>query len=107
MPVAPASQGRSSSVQGLSNARTSSNVNSAPGTDRGYALFQLWCELTGQSPRAVPIDEVAAFLGRPELHALGPVPDEVLRDAAGAARRGASLPVERWLAAVRIVRPHA
>ncbi len=107
MPVAPASQGRSSSARDRSNARTSSSAPGAASTDRGYALFQLWCELTGQSPRAVPIDEVAAFLGRPELHALGRVPDEVLRDAAGAARRGGSLPLERWLAAVRIVRPHA
>ncbi|HEY3503884.1 MAG TPA: hypothetical protein VGN37_14000 [Actinocatenispora sp.] len=91
MPVAPASSGR------------------APGArvDRGYELFLLWCEVTGQTPRAVPVDEVAAFLGRPEVRTLARVPDEVLRDAAGAARRGAALPLERWLAAVRIVRPHA
>ena len=86
MPVAPASPGR---------------------TDRAYELFELWCELTGQSPRDVPVDEVAAFLGRPELGPLSRVPDAVLRDAATVARRGTSLPLERWLSTVRIVRPHA
>lgn len=92
MPVAPASQGRASSTRV---------------SDRGYQLFQLWCELTGRSAQDMPVDEVAAFLGRPELRTLSRVPDEVLRDAAGAAKRGGSLPLERWLAAVRIVRPHA
>ena len=92
MPVAPASQGRTSNIGQ---------------TDRGYELFQLWCDLTRRSAREVPIDEVAAFLGRPELGPLSRVPDEVLRDAAGPARRGTSLPLERWLATVRIVRPHA
>jgi|GEM_PF-2376297 len=92
MPVVPASPG---------------HAPSARGTDRGYELFRLWCELTNRSPRAMPVDEVAAFLGRPEVRVLSRVPDEVLRDAAGAARRGTSLPLERWLATVRIVRPHA
>lgn len=92
MPVAPASQGRTSRTRRA---------------DRGYEIFQLWCELTHRSPREVPVDEVAAFLGRPELGALSRVPDEVLRDAAGPARRDGALRLERWLAAVRIVRPHA
>lgn len=92
MPVAPASQGRASNTRA---------------GDRAYRLFQLWCELTDRSAPDTPVDEVAAFLGRPELRTLARVPDEVLRDAAGAARRGHSLPLERWLAAVRIVRPHA
>jgi hypothetical protein len=101
MPVVPASPGHAPSThQGSADGdRTKS--------DRGYELFRLWCELTGRSPREVPVDEVAAFLGRPEVRALSRVPAEVLRDAAGAARRGTSLPVERWLATVRIVRPHA
>lgn len=92
MPVAPATHGR---------------VSRTRRTDRGYEIFQLWCELTGRSPRDVPVDEVAAFLGRPELATLSRVPDEVLRDAAGPARRDGSLRLERWLAAVLIVRPHA
>jgi hypothetical protein len=74
--------------------------------DRGYEIFRLWCELTGREPRTVPIDEVAAFLGRPEVRTLARVPDEVLRDTAGPARRAGVLPLERWLANVKIVRPH-
>jgi hypothetical protein len=74
--------------------------------DRGYEIFQLWCELTRREPRSVPVDEVAAFLGRPEVRTLARVPDEVLRDSATAARRAGTLPLERWLAAVKIVRPH-
>jgi hypothetical protein len=74
--------------------------------DRGYEIFRLWCELTGREPRTVPVDEVAAFLGRPEVRTLARVPDEVLRDSATAARRAGTLPLERWLAAVKIVRPH-
>lgn len=92
MPVAPASQGNASSIRRA---------------DRGYDLFRLWCELTRREADEVPVDEVAAFLGRPELGPLSRVPDEVLRDAASVARRGGSLPLERWLATVRIVRPHA
>lgn len=74
-------------------------------SDREYQVFVLWCELTGIGPRDVPLETVAAFLGRPEVRTLGRVPDEVLRDAAVPARRHGTLPLERWLASVRIVRP--
>lgn len=70
-------------------------------------LFRLWCELTGGDPAAFDSADLAAFAGRPEIPVLAGTPDAVLRDAAGAARRGRSLPLERWLVAVRIVRPAA
>ncbi|BCJ36661.1 hypothetical protein Athai_41640 [Actinocatenispora thailandica] len=103
MPVVPASPGHAPSTRGADPDPRGGREH----PDRGYELFRLWCELTGRSVREVPVDEVAAFLGRREVRALSRVPAEVLRDAAGAARRGSSLPVERWLATVRIVRPHA
>lgn len=91
MPVASAGRSRTAAVRRV---------------DRGYEVFRLWCELTGAVPEEAPIDEVAAFMGRPEVKMLARVPDEVLRDAAGAARRGPTLSLERWLATVKIVRPH-
>lgn len=91
MPVVSARQARAAAVRRA---------------DRGYEVFRLWCELTNRDPRTVPVDEVAAFLGRPEVRTLARVPDEVLRDTATAARRAGTLRLERWLAAVKIVRPH-
>jgi hypothetical protein len=68
-------------------------------------VFILWCALTGYDPAAFDDLELDAFLSRPELPALAGTPDAVLRDAGEAVRRGRSLPLERWLAAVRVVRP--
>jgi hypothetical protein len=68
-------------------------------------VFELWCALTGYDPAAFDDLERESFLYRPELPALGAIPDAVLRDAGEAVRRGRSLPLERWLAAVRVVRP--
>ncbi|MGH3735425.1 MAG: hypothetical protein ACRDT6_07355 [Micromonosporaceae bacterium] len=70
-------------------------------------VFGLWCELTGGDPADFDAADLAAFACRPEVPALAEIPDAVLRDAADAARRGRSLPPERWLVAVRIVRPAA
>lgn len=76
-------------------------------TDRRDAgVFTLWCELTGHDPTAFDVLDVEAFSHRPEAIALANTPTAVLRDAGEAVRRGDSLPLERWLAAVRIVRPH-
>ncbi|MGH3648530.1 MAG: hypothetical protein ACRDTM_15310 [Micromonosporaceae bacterium] len=72
---------------------------------RTQQLFRLWCELTGGDPAHFDAADLAAFASRPEVAVLATTPDAVLRDAAGAARRGRSLPLERWLVAVRIVRP--
>jgi len=68
-------------------------------------VFGLWCALTGYDPAAFDDLDLESFLARPELPALAAIPDSVLRDAGEAVRRGRSLPLERWLAAVRVVRP--
>lgn len=75
--------------------------------DRSHEVFLLWCELTAADPGAFDLPDVEAFLARPEVPVLAGVPDAVLRDAATASRRGRSLPLERWLVALRIVRPAA
>ncbi len=68
-------------------------------------VFLLWCALTGYNAADFDELELEAFLSRPELPALAAAPDAVLRDAGEAVRRARSLPLERWLAAVRVVRP--
>ncbi len=73
---------------------------------RADEVFVLWCTLTGYDPDAFDDLELEAYLSRPELPALAETPDAVLRDAGEAVRRGRSLPLERWLAAVRVVRPN-
>jgi hypothetical protein len=75
--------------------------------DRMTAVFRLWCELIGSDPASYDTDDRAAFIGRPEVPVLAEAPDSVLRDAAWAVRRGHSLPLERWLVAVQVVRPAA
>lgn len=68
-------------------------------------VFVLWCRLTGNDPTDYGDEEREAFLARPEVKPLSLTPYGVLLDAGiNAARRG-SLPLERWLAMVRIVRP--
>jgi hypothetical protein len=68
-------------------------------------VLTVWCELTGHDATVFEEPEREAFLARGEVAWLATVPEEVLRDAGAAARRGRSLPLERWLAAVRVVRP--
>jgi hypothetical protein len=74
-------------------------------TSRSDEVFVLWCTLTGYDPAAFDELEFESFLARPEMPALTATPDAVLRDAGEEVRRGRSLPLERWLAAVRVVRP--
>ncbi|MGH3449600.1 MAG: hypothetical protein ACRDQW_02520 [Haloechinothrix sp.] len=75
--------------------------------DRMREVFLLWRELVGGDPTTFDPVDVRAFLGRPEVPVLAEAPDAVLRDAASAVRRGHSLPLERWLVAVRVVRSAA
>ena len=72
---------------------------------RADEVFALWCMLTGYAPAMFDELELESFRDRPEMPALAATPDSVLRDAGEAVRRGRSLPLERWLAAVRVVRP--
>jgi hypothetical protein len=72
---------------------------------RADEVFALWCLLTGYDSSLFDEFELESFRGRPEMPALAETPDSVLRDAGEAVRRGRSLPLERWLAAVRVVRP--
>jgi hypothetical protein len=68
-------------------------------------VFLLWCRLTGIDPAEFSADERTAFLARPQIPELVSTPYEVLLDAGiSAARRGA-LPLERWVLALRTVRP--
>jgi hypothetical protein len=62
-------------------------------------VFVLWCRLTGNDPTEFGDDEREAFLARPQVPQLAATPYAIT-----AARRG-SLPLERWLGAVRTVRP--
>jgi hypothetical protein len=73
---------------------------------RPEEVFLLWCALTGYNAADFDELDLEAFLSRPELPALAATPDSVLRDAGEEVRRARSLPLERWLAAVRVVRPH-
>ncbi|MHA3704513.1 hypothetical protein ACXR2U_20265 [Jatrophihabitans sp. YIM 134969] len=70
-------------------------------------VFGTWCRLTGTDPSAFGPDELEAFHARPQVAALVEVPYEVLLDAGIAAARRGSLPLERWLHAVQVVRPVA
>lgn len=68
-------------------------------------VFATWCRLTGTDPETFGPDELDAFRARPQVAALVEVPYEVLLDAGITAARRGSLPLERWLHAVRVVRP--
>jgi hypothetical protein len=68
-------------------------------------VFRLWCRLTGNESDEFSADERAAFLARPQIAELAATPYAVLLDAGIAAARRGSLPLERWLGAVRTVRP--
>jgi len=68
-------------------------------------VFVLWCRLTGVDPREYDAEERDAFLARPQVKELARTPYAVLLDAGVSAARRSSLPLERWLGAVRTVRP--
>jgi hypothetical protein len=74
-------------------------------TSRQETVFILWCRLTGNDPREFGDDEREAFLARPQVTELAEAPYAVLLDAGVSAARRGSLPLERWLGAVRTVRP--
>lgn len=68
-------------------------------------VFLIWCDLTGNEAALFGAEEREAFLARPLVGALAMVPGAVLFDAGTEVARRGSLPLERWLHAVRIVRP--
>jgi len=68
-------------------------------------VFELWCRLTGTDPADFDEGQREAFLARPQLPALATTPYALLLDAGITAARRGSLPLERWLAAVRLPRP--
>jgi hypothetical protein len=64
-------------------------------------VFVLWCRLTGNEPTDFGDDERESFLLRPQIAELARAPYAQLLDAGiNTARRG-SLPLERWLTALR------
>ena len=70
-----------------------------------HQVFTIWCRLTGTDATAFGPDELDAFYARPHVATLVEVPYEVLLDAGISAARRGSLPLERWVHAVRVVRP--
>lgn len=70
-------------------------------------VFLLWCRLTGTDPDQVEVEEREAFWARPQIPDLVATPYSVLLDAGMSVARRGSLPLERWLNAVRTVRPNA
>ena len=68
-------------------------------------VFTLWCRLTGNDPREFGEEEREAFLARPQVAELALASYAVLLDAGVTSARRGSLPLERWLGAVRTVRP--
>ncbi|MEO6503900.1 MAG: hypothetical protein ABIQ09_18590 [Jatrophihabitantaceae bacterium] len=67
------------------------------------AVFGLWCRLTGADPFEFEVDELEAFLARPQVDELAQTPYPVLLHAGIAVAKRDSLPLERWLGAVRAV----
>ena len=67
-------------------------------------VFELWCRLTGTEAAGFDEPDREAFLARPQLPELAAAPYPVLLDAGITAARRGSLPLERWLAAVRLAR---
>ncbi|GAA1703729.1 hypothetical protein GCM10009765_61220 [Fodinicola feengrottensis] len=86
---------------------TSAPTRTAPPHTREAEVFVLWCTLTRTDSTEFDADDRSAFYARPQMSALCSTPDSVLNDAAMYARKGRSLPLERWLAAVQVVRPAA
>ncbi len=71
------------------------------------SVLVLWCRLTGTEPTELGREERDAFLARPQVPELAATPYAVALDAGISAARRGSLPLERWLDAVRTVRPAA
>lgn len=69
------------------------------------SVFGLWCGLTGHEAALYAEEEKEAFLARPQVDALTMTPRADLIDAGIEAARRGSLPLERWLHAVRTARP--
>lgn len=78
-------------------------MNTQDPTD-AQTVFTLWCRLTGTDPDDFSPDEKIAFLARPQVPELATIPYEVLLDAGIASARHATLPLERWIGAVRTLR---
>lgn len=78
-------------------------MNAHEPTDEN-TVFTLWCRLTGTDPAEFSPEEKLAFMARPQVPELARIPYEVLLDAGIAAARHATLPLERWLSAVRTLR---
>jgi hypothetical protein len=79
-------------------------IVNAHGLTDTETVFTLWCRLTGTDPSDFSADEKLAFLTRPQVPELAMIPYEVLLDAGIASARHATLPLERWLGAVRTLR---
>jgi hypothetical protein len=79
------------------------HVNTQDPTD-AQTVFTLWCRLTGTDPSDFSPEEKLAFLARPQVPELAKIPYEVLLDAGIASARHATLPLERWIGAVRTLR---
>lgn len=65
------------------------------------AVFGLWCRLTGSNPDDFGVDERESFLARPQIAELSSARYQTLLAAGRFAGRRNSLPLERWLTAVR------
>jgi hypothetical protein len=68
-------------------------------------VFVLWCRLTGTALTEFTDEERRGFLDRAQVRELAATPYEVLLDAGIESARHGTLPLERWLDAVRTVRP--
>jgi hypothetical protein len=68
-------------------------------------VFILWCRLTGNDANDFGEDERDAFLARPQVRELSVAPFAILLDAGISSARRGSLPLERWLTAVRSTHP--
>lgn len=64
-------------------------------------VFGLWCQLTGNDPLDFGVDELEAFLARPQVDELARTPYAVLLHAGVNVAKRESLPLERWLGAAR------
>ncbi|MEO7259816.1 MAG: hypothetical protein ABI047_00875 [Jatrophihabitantaceae bacterium] len=67
-------------------------------------VFELWCRLTGSDPLDFGVEELDAFLARPQVDELAQTPYAVLLHAGISTAKRDSLPLERWLSAVRAAR---
>lgn len=68
-------------------------------------VFEVWCRITGNNPHEFDAEEREAFLGRPQVDELARTPYPMLLHAGVSVARRDSLPLERWLGAVRAGQP--